>query len=420
MHDRPPSDVRLPTAATSEVNSGSNVVLLSLSWLAAANTRWALISVAPLLPLIAADLHLSGSAVGILFGLPVFLMGLMAIPGGALADRVGPTRTVALGLGLLAIGGGARALTQDFSALLVATLLVGLGSAVIQPALPRIVRLIMAARAGVGTAIYASGFTLGALIAAAISIPWLYPAFGDSWRMVLLFWAALGGISLVAWLAWARVRAVPHASDPHGRADGVGQPLRNPLLWLIAAIFLLQTLIFYTLIAWIVPYFLELGSPLATATIPLAALNFGSLLGGFSAPVATDYVRARRPVIIGASTVALIGCCGLLLWPLLMPAGWAALTGFGVAGVFTTSLALPVDVAARQHVGAASGVVLSVGYGGAALGLPASGALHDLTGGHAVTVAALTALCGVMLISSLVLPETHPLRARGGSSQSRV
>src|SRR5436190_11742314 len=88
--------------------------LLALSWVAAANTRFSTLSVAPLLPLVVADLRLSGAGAGLLFGLPVLLMGVCSIPGGALADRLGPGRTVALGLTLMGLGGGARALAATF------------------------------------------------------------------------------------------------------------------------------------------------------------------------------------------------------------------------------------------------------------------------------------------------------------------
>src|SRR5437667_12314435 len=80
-------------------------LLLGLCWLAAANTRFATISVAPLLPLMVTDLRLPGVGMGLLFGLPVLLMGAAAIPGGALADRLGARETTALGLLLIAAGG---------------------------------------------------------------------------------------------------------------------------------------------------------------------------------------------------------------------------------------------------------------------------------------------------------------------------
>src|SRR5437764_375605 len=82
----------------------------------AATTRFGIIAVAPLLPLLQEDLGLSGTAAGVLFGLPILLMGVFAIPGGALADRIGPARSVALGVGCIAIGGGLRALAGGLPA----------------------------------------------------------------------------------------------------------------------------------------------------------------------------------------------------------------------------------------------------------------------------------------------------------------
>jgi cyanate permease len=81
-----------------------------------------------------------------------------------------------------------------------------------------------------------------------------------------------------------------------------------------------------------------------------------------------------------------------------------------VAGIFTTSLALPVDIAARHSVGAATGVVLSIGYGLAAFGPLGAGALHDLTGTYASSMLALVICAVLLLVGGIILPETHPSR----------
>src|SRR5437763_1913826 len=83
-----------------------------------------------------------------------------------------------------------------------------------RPALPRVVKLSMAARTGLGTAIYASGYTGGALIAAACSATLLLPLVGGRWRGVFLAWGLVAALSLVAWLGLARVAAQPAEPRP--------------------------------------------------------------------------------------------------------------------------------------------------------------------------------------------------------------
>ena len=90
--------------------------------------------IAPLLPTLARELHLSKLSAGVMTAsYPVgTLVG--SLPGGVLAARVGPKRTVAAGLALLAASTVAFALLHDAASLDCARFVEGVGGASPGPA----------------------------------------------------------------------------------------------------------------------------------------------------------------------------------------------------------------------------------------------------------------------------------------------
>jgi CP family cyanate transporter-like MFS transporter len=273
------------------------------------------------------------------------------------------------------------------------------------------VRLTMPARAGLATAVYGSGYAGSGILAVATAVPILLPLFGGRWQGVFIFWAAVTLLAVAAWLLLARI---PDGGSPGpARASGISAPLRSPLLWLVSVIFLCQTVGFHTANSWMVPYYVSLGLPMAAASIPLTMLTVGGLLGGTFAPMLSDRIQARRPTLLLASVFSIVGSLTLALVPLSAPGLWPVLFGIGVASVFTVSLAVPVDVAAREQVGMAAGVILTVGYGISGLAPAAVGGLRDLTGAESSVPMSMAVISAVMFACVLALPETHPGRARG-------
>src|SRR2546426_7153438 len=116
------------------------VALLVLLWLAGMATRAPILAVPPVIPLIHGDLDLSEAQVGFLMGLPSAMFALAAVPGSLLVARLGVVATLIAGMLLTALGGASRGAAGNVWALYGATLAMGFGVAISQPALPRLVR----------------------------------------------------------------------------------------------------------------------------------------------------------------------------------------------------------------------------------------------------------------------------------------
>ena len=135
------------------------------------------------MPALHQALGLSYSAAGLLTSLPVFLMAAGAIPGAYLVSRVGARRAVAVGLALVALGAALRGALPSPLMLFGLTVVLALGIAVAQPAMPSLAQAWFPTRVGRAIAIYSNGLLVGEVIAASITLPLLLAPFG--WQVAL-------------------------------------------------------------------------------------------------------------------------------------------------------------------------------------------------------------------------------------------
>jgi CP family cyanate transporter-like MFS transporter len=393
-------------------------VVLALAWFVAFNLRSGFIGLGPALPALTVDLGLSFAQAGFLVAVPTLMMGVMAVPGGALVDRWGPSRVITAGLSLVAIGGGLRAVAPEFVLLLALTFLFGAGIGVSQPSLPRLMRSRFPLRLGVTTGVYASGLVSGSIIAASLTGP-LLDRIGEpaAWRLPLLLWGVLAGIALVVWTVVMRPwRAEPvtveRRAGPEDATTAGWSPWRDRQAWISASLFAAQGIVYYLLVAWLPAIYGEAGTS-ATATAALfAVFNAATLPAILLFPSWSDRLRRRRPPAIVAASFVLIGVLGLLVLPLADPWRWLwpALAGAGVSGVFAMSLVLPADIAPAGRTGAVAGMVLAIGYAASALGPVIAGIVRDVTGSFAATLLLLPVIGVLMIALSAFAPELSPAR----------
>jgi CP family cyanate transporter-like MFS transporter len=197
-------------------------ISLGLLWLAGAALRMTVLALPPLLPLIHGDLDLSETEIGTLAGLPALMFAAIAVPGSLVIARFGARRALIAGLLVTALAGAARAAASDVATLFAATLVMGGGIAVMQPALPPIVRAWLPDRIGFATAVYTNGLLIGEILAVSLTLPVVLPLAGGSWRSAIAFWGlpVLFIALLVALLGPRRTAA--QARRAGGRGGRIG------------------------------------------------------------------------------------------------------------------------------------------------------------------------------------------------------
>lgn len=356
---------------------------LVLAWLAAVNGRAPQLSLGPTLPLVTRDLGLPSTLAGLVVGLPLLLMGLLALPGGWLVDRVGAGRALAVALAAVAAGGAGRGFATSPGAFVLATAVLGTGIAAMQPALPALARAALPHRPALATAVYFNGLILGVFAGAALVPAFLRLSGAASWRGVYWIWGAYGLACALLWWGFsnrsgAGVAAGFNRRPPH-LVHAVRESFRIPGFTATALAFGAQSAIFYGFVGWLPTELVRAGWTVAQASAPASLVAVGALVAGFGTPALVD-VAGRRPVFVGAGLACTLAATGVLVAPTSAAWLWAFLAGFGTTVAFGAALAVPAEVAPGDRVGVVAGSLLTLGYVMSALGPLPMGALLDLTG----------------------------------------
>ena len=187
-------------------------IVLGLLWLAGAALRMTILAVPPVILLVAADLHLSGTEIGFLSGLPSILLACAALPGALLISRFGALWTLVAGLLITAIASALRGAVLSTFALYAATAVMSAGIAIMQPALPPLVRQWLPQRVSFATAVFTNGLLVGETLAVMLTIPLVLPMVHGSWRGALAVWSI--PVFLIAGLMswWRRAPALAMAA----------------------------------------------------------------------------------------------------------------------------------------------------------------------------------------------------------------
>src|SRR5947209_703587 len=206
-----------PTSAQRGITSlWRKIIIYTLLTLVGFNLRSVILAVPPILPLIQHDLNLSYTATGFVTALPVLVLAGAAWPSGLLAERIGARACVSIGLALLGCGALMRALWPIASLLLLFTLLMSLGIALAQTAVPVLARRWFPAHIGFVTALFSDGLIFGEAVAAGITVPVMVHFWGgDAWTATLILWSIPVIALLMLWL-WLAPPAPGRSFSPEG------------------------------------------------------------------------------------------------------------------------------------------------------------------------------------------------------------
>jgi CP family cyanate transporter-like MFS transporter len=346
----------------------------------AANLRTAMASVPPLAEAVIGGLGLSGAAFGALTTLPVLCMGVFAPFAQRVAARIGAAGAVEVAAGCVAAGLALRFAGAHLWALYAGTFVAGVGIAIGGTLLPGLVKeLFPPQRSGLVTGLYMLAMMGGAAASSALAVPmreWL-----GSWQASLGSWSLLGVVGVLAWLPVALGHSRHRAANP-GVLDPGRLPWRHATAWLVAAYLTVQSVEFYSSLAWLSPSYLARGWDPAHAGYLLSAFTLAQLVSGLLGPALTDRVHDHRALLLGASLLGLAGQLGLWLAPAAAPWVWAVVLGLGQGASFALGLVLMVDYAATPAASARlAGMAFFCSYSIASVGPAGLGALHDATGG---------------------------------------
>ncbi len=356
--------------------------MASLLWLAGAYLRVPVLVAPALAPYIADDLALSQALTGALTTLPILMLAVGAMPGSLAISRFGPRHTLALAMVIMTLGSAARGLAPETISLLLASAVMGLGVAMMQPALPALLpRWLEPRHLALGSAIYMNGMLTGEFIGAGITLPLIMPLVDQSWRLTLLAWS-LPALAVAALLYLPRRDRGRPARRPAWLPDW-----RNPLTLKIGLLLGLSGSLFFGFNAYLGALLAQRGELdiLADALFCYNLAQVGASL--VMLKLARHWV-GRRGVILVMALAALASTIGAMLAEGWLAIASATFMSFSAGVLLILLVALPPLLVSPAETGRLSAGNFLVGYT-LAFGIPTlGGLLADVTGDvrHALAV----------------------------------
>jgi FSR family fosmidomycin resistance protein-like MFS transporter len=332
-------------------------------------------------PVLQANYALSFTQIGVLHFAFQATASLLQPAVGIATDRRPRSRLLAAGMGLSLAGLLVLAFARSYPVLILAAVLVGLGSAIFHPDASRLARAASGGRYGFAQSVFQvggnTGTAIGPLLAAYIVLPLGQPSI--AWFSAL---ALLGMVVLWRIGSWARERRRTHAAGGRAAAGTRPPPPRGRVAAIIAVLALL-TFSKYVYIASLTSFYtfflierfgVSIRQSQVLLFLFLAALALGTLVGG---PVGDR---------IGRKAVIWVSILGALPFALALPhvgLFWTAVLtvviGLVMSSAFSAILVY-AQALAPDRIGMISGLFFGFAFGVAGLGAAGLGVLADWKG----------------------------------------
>ncbi|WP_242441069.1 CynX/NimT family MFS transporter [Streptomyces sp. CB02923] len=342
--------------------------------LVAANLRTGLTGVGTLLPAIEHGSGLTSSWGGLLSTLPLLTFAATSPLVARTSHRFGTARLLVAALGALAVGTVIWSLPSViclFAGTVILSAAIAFGN-VLLPALIR--RSVPAHRIQGISALYVTVMGVTAAVSSGISAP-LSHTLPGSWHTALAWGIAFTVAAFLAWLPRMR-------GDRPQSATGVTRsavPWRSRLAWQVSIFMGLQSLAFYTAVAWLPSILIQRGTSSTTAGWMLFYYQMIGLAASSLLPLLTRGRHDQRWTAAGASVLVAGGFAVLVSAPALSVLA-CTLLGLGAGVCLVLALTFQSERAGSSGEAAAlAGMAQSVGYLVAAAGPLLLGILHDAT-----------------------------------------
>jgi MFS transporter, FSR family, fosmidomycin resistance protein len=370
------SSVRAPNALTGE--SAAFVVLGALSFSHLLNDLVASL-VPAVYPLLKTSFGLNFAQIGLVTLCYQLTASLLQPAVGLFTDRRPMPYSLPVGMGFTLCGLLLLSRAPHFALVLLAVMLVGIGSAVFHPESSRIARAASGGRHGFAQSLFqmggATGSSLGPLLAALIVMP---HGQGSIALFALVALAAM--VVLTGVCRWhKRARGKPRASIRAKAAAAVASPRRTRLalfillLLVFSKYFYLSSLTSYYTFYLIERFHVSVENAQIHLFVFLGAAALGTFFGG---PIGDRY--GRKAVIwgsiVGALPFTLMLPYANLFWTGIL----SAVIGLVLSSAFSAILVYATELVPGR-VGTISGLFFGLAFGIGGLGAAVLGEVADLT-----------------------------------------
>jgi CP family cyanate transporter-like MFS transporter len=236
---------------------------------------------------------------------------------------------------------------------------------------------------------------VGIAVSAGVTVP-LTRALGGNWRLAIGIWAV---VALLAATLWGRAGEIVAPADAAPLPAAPPAVWRSRTAWWITSYMGLQSLSFFSILAWLPTILRDRGLSAPAAGGVLSLVGIVAIPAALVAPVVASRQHNLRLAITGSTASTALGFAGLLAEPHGLEALSAVAFAIGQGSSLSLALVLMVVRAKDSpHALAISGMAQGVGYLVASAGPATVGAVEVASRGWTAPIALLLALaCGQWL-----------------------
>ncbi|WP_232054907.1 cyanate transporter [Leminorella richardii] len=353
-------------------------------------------AIGPMLNSIRSDISLTFTMASLLTMLPVFAMGIAMFFGINLSNRMGEHQLIAYSLVLIAGATLYRYYAQNAENLLATAVVAGLGIALIQATVPKIIKSRFPNSIELYMGVYVTAIMGGAALSASAS-PFI-GEYSSNWRVALSVWGCLAVLALVSWFTVKQY--IGSTLRKANRTVPQNPPAfyKSSRAWILGIFFGLGTSAYTCVLAWLPPYYVDLGWQDKESGLILAFLTSVEVLAGLAIPAIASRSKDRRGTLYFLLLCIIVGFSGLMIKPESLALVWGILLGLGIGGLFPMSLITAMDhIEDPTQAGQLTAFVQGIGYMIAAMSPLVAGYIKDTYSSFTTAWAILAVIAGVMI-----------------------
>lgn len=371
-------------------------------------------SIPPMEHILKEELYITHAQASLLFSIPLWMVGAVALPAGLIADKIGFKKAGGIGAILIVIGSLLRTTATDASSLIAFTFIYGVGFGWAFSSLPKMISAwVPREKVGIATGIYTAGMFTGNALALAITIPFVFPL-TNSVQGVFFFWSIPAIVAAVIW--WVFVKEPPPKSfniESMPRSDVsfrqlLSKTLKNKSLLLLSIFYAMHSFFYYTWTGWSPALvMLKGGSPELAGFISSLTLWIG-IPATIIIPRLVRRAGMNKPFLWASAITMVISA---LVWASIsLDMTWLlmVLVGFADCAILVIVLALPLEMVPEEEAGAAGGLMITAGHIGGPIGPLVGGHILDITGSLNQALLVLVGIATAMVFMLFWLPEIGP------------
>ncbi|PTK60958.1 MFS transporter [Staphylococcus nepalensis] len=355
-------------------------VILAIVFIAS-TLRAPLTSVGPVVDEIKHVMEINNSVAGILTTIPLIIFAVVSPLVSRVTARLTMSRTILYSTILLIIGLYLR-VAGDFTLFIIGTLVLGIAIAFGNVVLPSYVKWYFPMQIGVATGIYSGTMNFTAGLGGGLSFPLSQSPLG--FRLSLSFWIILAIIAIILWIPKARSGAKLEKQtidETQWKQHKKINIAKSKLAWMVALTMGFQSMVFYTVVAWVPSILVDRGLDPSTAGYLLMLNQFSQVPMTFTFPIIASKLKDQRILVVIITILFLVGFGLFFTQSLVLLIIGIIIAGLAMGACFSLCMTF-FSIRARTSDGSISlsGFGQSVGYLIAAVGPFLIGYLHDFTG----------------------------------------